>query len=126
VVKLTIGEEANASKALTATVWAVAWDGLTLLACRLGPNSASPSHAWNPAFLADRYSAFLPHPAPLHSVRPGVERPDRARAIAAERCNGRGPTNGNNGIELPANIHIIYVIIVRYGAYSCQTASGQY
>jgi hypothetical protein len=42
------------------------------------------------------------HPAPPHVRSPGRKRPDRARVTAAERGNGRGPSNGNNDIELPS------------------------
>jgi hypothetical protein len=38
-----------------------------------------------------------------------------ARSMAA--LAGRDAERANNGTEPPSNIHIVYVIIVRYGAY---------
>jgi hypothetical protein len=63
------------------------------------PNAAStPRHTKNHTLLADPAGRVSCIPAPPHVRSPGRKRPDRARVTAA----GRGPSNGNNDIELPS------------------------
>jgi hypothetical protein len=68
-------------------------------------------------FSQTRQGAFLPTPpAPPQRPPPRAQkRPDRAQVTAAERRNGRGPSNRNNAIELPFTIyiHITSVITIR-------------
>jgi hypothetical protein len=63
------------------------------------PNAAStPRHTKNHTLLADPAGRVSCIPTPPHVRSPGRKRPDRARVTAA----GRGPSNGNNDIELPS------------------------
>ena len=70
-------------------------------------------------FSQTRQGAFLPTPPrrPTASAAPGVKRPDRARATAAERRNGRGPSNGNNDIELPSTSILHLLLLFARGIF---------
>ncbi len=66
------------------------------------PNAASAASCPEPcASRRPGRAHFFQHPPrrPTASAAPGVKSPDRARATAAERRNGRGPSNDNNDIE---------------------------
>ena len=58
---------------------------------------------------------FFQHPRAPPSARSPAHQKARSRATAAERRNGRGPTNGNNDIEPPSTSISYMFIIVRSG-----------
>jgi hypothetical protein len=75
-----------------------------------------PHHARTMHFsqTAGHVSSKTPRAAPPVRSASGVKRPGRARVTAAERRNGRGPSND---IESPSTFISYMFITIRSGAY---------